>query len=531
MKNKMRAKLIIIATLVLMVSSCSQNSGKFELKGKLKGISDGRAILTQYIDDKTELSDTVLINNGEFTFTGDIPEPTMCYIAIEGKDDSQTGFYAENAKMTLTGDVDSLYKAVITGCPVNDDNIKYMSEMMSFMKLQRNNLGIDSLFKTYQTTKDMSIKKNIENLTAVLREDLDKFTFNYIKQNPASYYSAILIQQNTSGRSAESIEEYLKLLDPKFYDTKIVAGIREFLENLKVTAVNSDIFTNNAPEIIFSVDKNYSGKDHKNVIYLSVTPNDDVCAITKEGIILVINPAGKKVAEFKSNLTSKPSVLAVDKSGNIFALGTIVEKKTVESRGRSMEVETPTGVECVVLDSKGNKVREIKLEGLVTATGIRVSENNLLVADTRGRVVNIYDTETGAKKSSIENLRTCCGILDFSVRNNNEVLIANLGAFRVNGFDYAGNATITFGERGSDINKFHGCCNPVSVAFLSNGGIVTVEKDPTRIKVYSKEGAKKIEGIEELVKGCTYIPMTVDSKDNVYLASKTDGIVKCSPAK
>ena len=92
-----------------------------------------------------------------------------------------------------------------------------------------------------------------------------------------------------------------------------------------------------------------------------------------------------------------------------------------------------------------------------------------------------------------------------------------------------GKNILAFGKRGKELNDFHGCCNPVSVANLSTGAIVTVEKDPTRIKVYSKDGAKQIAGIEELVKGCSYIPMTVDGKDNLYLASPKKGIIKCVP--
>jgi hypothetical protein len=94
-----------------------------------------------------------------------------------------------------------------------------------------------------------------------------------------------------------------------------------------------------------------------------------------------------------------------------------------------------------------------------------------------------------------------------------------------------GKQLLAFGQRGKDVSDFHGCCNPVSVAFLSNGAIVTVEKDPTRIKVYSQEGAKQIEGIQELVSGCTYIPMIVDGNDNLYLASPKKGIIKCIPQK
>ena len=105
--------------------------------------------------------------------------------------------------------------------------------------------------------------------------------------------------------------------------------------------------------------------------------------------------------------------------------------------------------------------------------------------------------------------------------------MANIGAFRVQSYDFSGNNIIAFGQRGNTIDDFHGCCNPVSVAFLSNGAIVTVEKSPTRVKIYSKEGARQIAGIEELVEGCTYIPMIVDSNDNLYLASAKKGMVKC----
>jgi hypothetical protein len=57
--------------------------------------------------------------------------------------------------------------------------------------------------------------------------------------------------------------------------------------------------------------------------------------------------------------------------------------------------------------------------------------------------------------------------------------------------------------------------------------LVTVEKDPTSVKIFSKDGVKQIEGIQELVKGCSYIPMIVDNNDNLYLASDKKGLVKC----
>ena len=43
--------------------------------------------------------------------------------------------------------------------------------------------------------------------------------------------------------------------------------------------------------------------------------------------------------------------------------------------------------------------------------------------------------------------------------------------------------------------------------------------------------AYAIKGIDELVKGCNHIPMIVDSKGNVYLASRLKGIIKCTVSK
>ena len=62
--------------------------------------------------------------------------------------------------------------------------------------------------------------------------------------------------------------------------------------------------------------------------------------------------------------------------------------------------------------------------------------------------------------------------------------------------------------------------------------MITAEKTPTRIKSYDKEGksAKLIKGVQELVEGCSYIPMTADKQGRVYLAAPRKGLVlRCVP--
>jgi len=96
----------------------------------------------------------------------------------------------------------------------------------------------------------------------------------------------------------------------------------------------------------------------------------------------------------------------------------------------------------------------------------------------------------------------------------------------------AGKKSIEFGQRGSKPDEFHGCCNPVNVGVLTDGSIITVEKSPTRVKIFDKEGktSTKITGLTELVQGCSTIPIAVDSKGSIYLASEEKKcVVKCVP--
>lgn len=507
----------------------NQPANELNLSAQISGIDTGKVMIRYSLGEKTVM-DSAVLQGGKFTYKATLQEPVQATFIV-----GERGYlftFLQNGKMSIQGSIDSLHKAEITGCAINDD-------------VKKLDLQIDALYKEtkmrelstelYQGKQNNTLTKEREaEILAIqdsVSEKMKQINEDFITNNPKSFYAAVLASRESMGMDAAGIEKYIARLDPSLHNTLLVQEMKKKASETKQTAVSFEKFIPDAHNLTYVVDKAYKGKDLAGVIYIAMLSNDNTCLLKRDGNVVIASPDGSKVAEFKSGLTSKPAVIATDKADNIYVLGGIETTQEKSSRGKTYKMEVPTGVECLVLDSKGKKVREIKLEGVTTATGVRISENNLLVADTRGRSIVVFDLESGAKKSKVENLRTCCGILDFTTRKNSEILVANLGNFRVDGFDFNGKSIISFGQRGSSLNDFHGCCNPVSVEFLSNGGIVTVEKDPTRIKVYSCEGAKKIEGIEELVQGCTYIPVAVDSKDNVYLASEQGGMVKCVSAK
>jgi hypothetical protein len=525
MKSRIKqlSGLLLLAVLII---ACQPKAGPaFELTGKLVGITDGKATLTD-INDENQTADTILIRNGEFKYKRELPGPIQVYLKIEDKD-YPAYFYAENVSMTITGHADSLFQATVTGGTINEDEKRFNKGTEEIYKKTK----LDSLYRWVGASTSESTQKEIDAESAKYTAETDLYQLDFIKKYPASYYSAVLVSRMSFGMSAEEIEKNLAMLDPKLNEYPIVEEIRENVETLKNTDVKIEAFANNAPDMDFAPDKTYPGNEHMDMVYLASFPDDRLCALRKDGVVCLIGSDGKKISEFKTNLTARPTALAIDqKSGTLYVLGTIIKMKSTKFRGKEYQVEEKVGVECLVYDTKGTELKSLTLIGLKTASGAKVINGKLLVSDFSSRKVAIFNSETGAMESTISDLRACCGILDFGVNDKQEILVANLGAFRVQAFDYSGKIKYAFGRRGQGLNDFHGCCNPVNVAFLTNGAIITVEKDPTRIKVYSKSGAKKVEGIQELVKGCTYIPMTFDSKNNLYLASAKSGIIKCVPA-
>jgi hypothetical protein len=173
------------------------------------------------------------------------------------------------------------------------------------------------------------------------------------------------------------------------------------------------------------------------------------------------------------------------------------------------------------------------LPGPVSARDAHFVGGKLVVGDYSKRQITFFELGDGkatAVNEIKEGFRLCCGIFDFCpTHDNDSILVANLGAFKVQKYS-KGRKTDEFGARGKDIEEFHGCCNPVNVAALGPDYIVTVEKSPTRVKICDAKGrkARVIDGLGELVDGCSVIPVAVDRKGAIYLASaRKRCIAKC----
>lgn len=269
-------------------------------------------------------------------------------------------------------------------------------------------------------------------------------------------------------------------------------------------------------------------------VCVSMDARDQLYVLLRNGTVLTYDNAGKMIASFKADMKPAPETMTVA-DGKVYLLGTEHAEKTREFQGKKVTMMEATGIKCQVYGPAGAKESELNLPGALSVTDAHFIGKELVIADFSQQSILYYalagnDGKVTRKISKV--FRLCCGIFDFCpAPDANSLVAANLGAFKVQTFTN-GKKADEFGARGEKESEFHGCCNPVNVACLADGSIVTVEKSPTRVKIYDNKGKteKLVTGLAELVEGCSTIPIAVDSKGALYLASdQKHCIVKCVP--
>lgn len=129
-------------------------------------------------------------------------------------------------------------------------------------------------------------------------------------------------------------------------------------------------------------------------------------------------------------------------------------------------------------------------------TGLAVTKNDVFAADSGNRVVLRLDRSGKAvgrigerdKDRNVPGLVLPSPFLDVDVHPDGLLRVNNTGRHLVETYTFDGHMEGAWGKATAAIDGFCGCCNPIGLAILADGRIVTSEKGLPRVKVYSKEG-------------------------------------------
>ncbi len=269
-------------------------------------------------------------------------------------------------------------------------------------------------------------------------------------------------------------------------------------------------------------------------VSIAVDAGDQLHVLLRDGTVVNCDVDGKTTGSFKADMTSAPGAMAVA-DGKLYLFQTKKSEKEIEYQGKKIKTLVSEGVVCGVFDPAGKKISEFNLPEAQSAAAAHFVGKELAVGDFAKSQILFYDlsgSEPKVTQKITKQFRLCCGIFDFCPGTvPGSIVVANLGAFKVQTYT-GGVKTAEFGQRGTGFEDFQSCCNPVNVVCLADGSYVTIEKDPTRVKIFDQNGktCTAVQGLDELVKGCYIVPAVVDSKGSIYLvASQQNRVVKCVP--
>lgn len=158
-----------------------------------------------------------------------------------------------------------------------------------------------------------------------------------------------------------------------------------------------------------------------------------------------------------------------------------------------------------VRDLGGSKIMSSESLGSNSFVTSAVAQGSrLYIADAGKREIAICDRSTGAvigtfgrDQSSAKTKDANPGFVvpspyfDLSMDSSQRLIVANPGRLRVESYTLDGRFLSSWGQAGMGVEQFSGCCNPVHIALMRNGDLLTSEKGLNRIKVYGSGGQLK----------------------------------------
>jgi len=259
--------------------------------------------------------------------------------------------------------------------------------------------------------------------------------------------------------------------------------------------------------------------------------------------------------------------IAVDSKGSVYVAGDKAIRIFAQSGDRLSEIKLDDMPRCLTVTADGtiyvgmnDHVELYNAHGQKQAswdslgkdailTSIVVSQDNVLVADAGHRIVIRYDTEGSiinkiGRKDSIRNIPGFVipsPYFDIAVPKDGLLRVVNPGRLRIEAYTLEGDIEFWWGEPSAALEGFCGCCNPVNIAVLPDGGFVTCEKGLARVKIYNSGGSfvGVVAGPEQFGAGGTskicMLPeecqtsgfdVAVDREGRIFVLDTVDNVVK-----
>lgn len=216
-------------TLILFIIGCSSGSTEYTLNGTID-LEDGQNVLLLGVDDDSQLMpiDTVKVEAGTFSFSGFAKYPEMHYLNFEGVR-SLLPLVLEPGTITVQVIKDSIQNASVKGTKSNLDVSRFLDEVSTFnLALREISFELRNAMLRKDSLNISDLQDQYDNMVAKLTD----FELSYITDNPDSYVSSLILEQQVTSGQIDSSEAQILFdqLDGNIKKTKSGQNIQKLLK-------------------------------------------------------------------------------------------------------------------------------------------------------------------------------------------------------------------------------------------------------------------------------------------------------------
>jgi peroxiredoxin len=205
----------------------------YVVKGKINGSDSITFYLQKRVAEKIVTIDSAVSKRGSFTIKGGKVDYPQLIQFVAGDTRKRTSFYLENSEITITGSLDSLYKAKITGSKTQDeyqtfiDSNKPLSE-----KYSKTYIEYQVASKAGNSARIAVLEKRIDSI----QTEMINLQKNFVRDHPASYVSPSLLGSLSYGMEAGEIESIINAMDTAVAAVPQIKSLKERVAIMKTVA-------------------------------------------------------------------------------------------------------------------------------------------------------------------------------------------------------------------------------------------------------------------------------------------------------
>lgn len=253
----MSNKLILLLTGVFATVSVVAQQKPFTITGKIEGKTGTYIYLAYPLGDDKYLTDSSLIENGKFSFNGQLQGPVQASLMIDRKGrtyDKYKQLYLVPANMQLAVMYSSFENVKLTGSPVQvqaDELEKMRSGIMARMKPlseaynKANNIYIEAVKAKKDEATLASFKEaanTAKDAMDPLREEYNKVDLQFMDKYPSSFVTASILRSAASHLKHKELEERYSKLSPEVKNSSLGKEVKKNVDELRMGSPGAKAF-------------------------------------------------------------------------------------------------------------------------------------------------------------------------------------------------------------------------------------------------------------------------------------------------